>query len=98
MNTTETVSNKMNGKQSFKDMKDGVKDAAKDLTYNLSDKFGEATEAVSSKLMDEAADIKERASAYTSKASAYVRANPMSVALGAAAVGLIAGWFIARKK
>ena len=91
MNSTE-VSNKMNGKSPMKDLHDGakdLKDGAKNAfqDYNLSEKFSDATAAMSSRLMDESSEVRAKASQYYHTTADYVKENPMKIAIGAAVVG-----------
>jgi ElaB/YqjD/DUF883 family membrane-anchored ribosome-binding protein len=102
MNSTE-VSNRMNGKNPIKDLRDGakdLKDGAKNAfpAYSLSEKFSDATDAVSSRLMDETAEVRAKATEYYHTTADYVKENPMKIAIGAAVVGLATGLYLARRR
>ncbi len=100
MNPNE-MTNKMNGKNAVKDFSEAGKSGTRDLREfgsHLSERISDATEDATTSLKKQMRDLQKQGSEYTEAATKYVKENPMKMALAAAAVGLVTGFFMARRR
>lgn len=87
MNTETAKSNAKKGMQQAKDIASDAQADAKTAVSKIEDYASDVQSAVKARWTD----IADNAQAYREMAEGYVKKNPASTVLGAAALGLVAG-------